>query len=61
MKRLITMITLAASTLTMTAQTTADDVLGVARKANNYFMGNRWADIEIRAQRGLGYYLEVRS
>ena len=29
---------MAASALTMTAQTTADDVLGTARKANDYFM-----------------------
>ncbi len=38
MKRLITLLTMAASALTMTAQTTADDVLGTVRKANNYFM-----------------------
>ena len=29
---------MAASALTMTAQTTAEDVLQVARKANDYFM-----------------------
>ena len=38
MKRLITLLTMAASALTMTAQTTADDVLSTVRKANNYFM-----------------------
>lgn len=43
MKRLIAMLTVAASTLSMTAQTTADDVLNVARRVNNYFMG-KYAD-----------------
>ena len=38
MKRILTLLTLAASALTMTAQTTADDVLNTARKANDYFM-----------------------
>ena len=39
MKRLIALITVAASVLTMTAQNvTADDVLSVTRKVNNYFM-----------------------
>ena len=38
MKRLLTLLTLAASALTMTAQPTADDVLKTARKANDYFM-----------------------
>ena len=37
------MLTVAASTLSMTAQTTADDVLNVARRVNNYFMG-KYAD-----------------
>ena len=40
MKRLITLITVAASALTMAAQNvTADDVLSTTRKVNNYFMG----------------------
>ena len=43
MKKLIALLTLAASTLTMAAQTTADDVLGTVRKANNYFMA-KYAD-----------------
>ena len=44
MKRLITLLTVAASALTMTAQSvTADDVLDVTRKANNYFMA-KYAD-----------------
>ena len=44
MKRLITLLTLAALTLTMTAQSiSADDVLSVTRKANNYFMA-KYAD-----------------
>ena len=43
MKRLIALLTLATSALTMTAQTTADDVLGTVRKANNYFMA-KYAD-----------------
>jgi rhamnogalacturonyl hydrolase YesR len=44
MKRLITLLTVAASVLTMTAQSvTADDVLDVTRKANNYFMA-KYAD-----------------
>ena len=44
MKRLITLLTVAATTLTMTAQSvTADDVLDVTRKANNYFMA-KYAD-----------------
>ena len=43
MKRLVTLMTLAASTLTMAAQTTADDVLSITRKANNYFMA-KYAD-----------------
>ena len=43
MKRLIALLTLATSALTMMAQTTADDVLGTARKANNYFMA-KYAD-----------------
>jgi len=38
MKKLITLLTVAAMSLTMAAQTTADGVLSVARKANNYFM-----------------------
>ena len=38
MKKLITLLTMAAISVTMTAQTTADDVLSVTRKANNYFM-----------------------
>ena len=38
MKRLITLLTMAVTTLTMTAQTTADDVIGTARRVNNYFM-----------------------
>lgn len=43
MRRLIALLTLATSALTMMAQTTADDVLGTARKANNYFMA-KYAD-----------------
>lgn len=44
MKRLITLLTVAATALTMTAQSvTADDVLDVTRKANNYFMA-KYAD-----------------
>ena len=43
MKRLVTLMTLAASTLTMAAQTTADDVLSITCKANNYFMA-KYAD-----------------
>ena len=44
MKRLITLLTVASATLTMTAQSvTADDVLNVTRKANNYFMA-KYAD-----------------
>ena len=44
MKRLITLLTVAATALTMTAQSvTADDVLNVTRKANNYFMA-KYAD-----------------
>ena len=44
MKRLITLLTVAASALTMTAQSaTADDVLDITRKANNYFMA-KYAD-----------------
>lgn len=43
MKKLIALLTLATSVLTMSAQTTADDVLGTARKANNYFMA-KYAD-----------------
>ena len=38
MKKLISIICLIVTALPMTAQTTADDVLSVARKANNYFM-----------------------
>ena len=38
MKRLLTLLTMAVATLGTTAQTTADDVLGVTRKANDYFM-----------------------
>ncbi len=38
MKRLITLLTMAVTTLTMTAQTTADDVMETARRVNNYFM-----------------------
>ena len=43
MRRLIALLTLATSALTMMAQTTADDVLGTVRKANNYFMA-KYAD-----------------
>ena len=44
MKRIITLLTMAVSALTMTAQSaTADDVLSTARKANNYFMA-KYAD-----------------
>ena len=44
MKRLITLLTVAATALTMTAQSvTADDVLDVTRKANNYSMA-KYAD-----------------
>ena len=44
MRRLITLLTVAATALTMTAQSvTADDVLNVTRKANNYFMA-KYAD-----------------
>ena len=44
MKRLITLLTVASATLIMTAQSvTADDVLNVTRKANNYFMA-KYAD-----------------
>ena len=44
MKRLITLLTVAATALTTTAQSvTADDVLDVTRKANNYFMA-KYAD-----------------
>ena len=38
MKRIITLLTMASLTMTMTAQTTANDVLDVARRVNNYFM-----------------------
>ena len=38
MKKLISIICLIVTALPMTAQTTADDVLSVARKANDYFM-----------------------
>ena len=39
MKRLFTLLTIAVTAMTVTAQTTtADDVLGTARKANDYFM-----------------------
>ena len=38
MKKLISLLVLTALTMTATAQTTADDVLAVARKANDYFM-----------------------
>jgi rhamnogalacturonyl hydrolase YesR len=43
MKRLLTLLTVAASTLTMAAQSTAADVLNTARRANDYFM-NKYAD-----------------
>ena len=43
MKRIITLLTVAASLTTMTAQTTADDVLEVARRANDFFM-TKYAD-----------------
>ena len=43
MKRQVILLTLALTALTAAAQTTADDVLGVARKANNYFMA-KYAD-----------------
>ena len=43
MRRLIALLTLATSALTMMAQTTADDVLSTVRKANNYFMA-KYAD-----------------
>ena len=43
MKRQVILLTLALAALTAAAQTTADDVLGVARKANNYFMA-KYAD-----------------
>lgn len=43
MKRLTLLLMLATSAMAMTAQTTADDVLAVARKANNYFM-EKYAD-----------------
>ena len=38
MKRLTAILAMSAITLTLTAQTTAEDVLNVTRKANNYFM-----------------------
>ena len=39
MKRILTLLAMATSALTMTAQNvTADDVLSVTRKVNNYFM-----------------------
>ena len=38
MKKTLTLIAVAALCATAMAQTTADDVLNVARKANNYFM-----------------------
>lgn len=43
MKRLTTLLFMAASVLTVTAQTNADDVLGTVRKVNNYFMA-KYAD-----------------
>ena len=43
MKRVTTLLTLAAFALTTTAQVTADDVLTVTRKANDYFMA-KYAD-----------------
>ena len=43
MKRLSTLMLAAIMTLGATAQTTADDVLSVVRKANNYFMA-KYAD-----------------
>ena len=38
MKRLIALFSVALSTMALNAQTTANDVLGVVRKANDYFM-----------------------
>ena len=38
MKRLFTLLSFVASTIAMTAQITADDVLSVTRRANDYFM-----------------------
>ena len=38
MKRLTTLLTVAVLALSAMAQTTADDVLDVARRANDYFM-----------------------
>jgi len=43
MKKIFSLIIACAATLTMTAQTTADEVLEVTRKANDYFM-NKYAD-----------------
>lgn len=38
MKKLINLLLISAICITMTAQTTAQDVMAVAQKANNYFM-----------------------
>ena len=43
MKQLISLLAVALTTLTATAQTTAGDVLSTTRKANNYFMA-KYAD-----------------
>ncbi|MBR1932188.1 MAG: glycoside hydrolase family 88 protein [Prevotella sp.] len=43
MKKLISILCLAIASLSIAAQTTADEVLNVARRANNYFMA-KYAD-----------------
>ena len=43
MKKLLSLFCMAAFSMSMVAQTTADEVMNVARKANNYFMA-KYAD-----------------